>query len=108
MKETTVTPVGFSVGAPNEEALDAGAEPLIQVTLAIGAMLPIAGPDGQPIIFPVENLHFKVDKDSGNQLIQAMQQAVDQLPEQSKSDITIAKSLQGVDQLAEGIGKFRG
>jgi hypothetical protein len=101
MFDITLQAVGLDVAAPDEEALEAGAPPLLNYIIVAGQMLPIQGPDGQPVRIPAAQLRFALPKDVSLDFAQIIADQADKLPDLKESDLIIANNLQGVEGLAK-------
>lgn len=79
----------------------------MHVVMVVGMMLPIAGPDGQPIQAPFGALRFPLSKEFGTQFLTTGLEIAKDLKDAPTAKVDIATSMDGVADLAELAKKFR-
>jgi hypothetical protein len=101
MKDTTVN----TINAQAHLLEDDGRPVAVQLMLVAGTALPLApGPGQPPIMMPTEVFRFPLSKQAAKEFAQQINEAAEQLP--NETDLAIATSLQGVDQLADATQRF--
>jgi hypothetical protein len=109
MFDVSLNAIGIDAVAPDEEQIEAGAPPLVNLVVAAGTPLPFAGPDQQPIVVPTAQFRFNLTKEIALQYAEAIVNAADKLPDAPKeSDLVIAKDPAAANRLAEQMEGFAG
>jgi hypothetical protein len=103
MRETTYHTVGANLLAVDPKGGDEPSE--LHVVLVSGLMLPIAGPDGQPLQVPFEAHKFPLSKEFALNFFQQGLEHSEKLKDAPKVDI--ATNMEGVADLAELAKRFR-
>jgi hypothetical protein len=94
--DMTVRPVDVQIALRDSNG---GEEPNeLQIGVVLGMILPFsAGPNEGPIVAPLGIIRLPMDRDMAEQVGKAILEGAEQLPK--KSNLTVANSLQGVDDL---------
>lgn len=101
MFDIQIQALGLDVQAPDEEALEAGAPPLLNYGIVAALVLPIADQNGQPIRVPAVQIRFGLPKTVSFDYANTIIEEADKVPDLKESDLIVANSLQGVDKLAK-------
>jgi hypothetical protein len=95
------------------QALDIRALPVGEgdehATLVVlsGLQTPFAGPDGQPVALPTKITRVPFNKQAGQDLIDSLQEAVDNLPDpRPASSLFVPGSPADVDRVAQNLKRF--
>lgn len=109
MNDSSFNTLATSIGAPSEEALADGADPVVEIAYTIGIRLPFAGPDGDPIQVPSALHRYRFTREQALKFAQAVTDSAEQLPEENKSaNLVIANNLSAVEQTAEQMTRMTG
>lgn len=103
MEDTTLQVVDIRA-LPVEE----GAEAVV-LAMLVAVQLPIAGPDGQPIIVPTKVYKVPLSKNAAQEVLKTLSEESDKLPEPKRaSGIVVPGSPADVDAMAQNIKRFGG
>lgn len=108
--ETTLNVVGTNLGVPSEEALASGeASPVIEIELIVGQVLPFAaGPGQPPLQVPLGSVRYALGKKPATEFFKSGLKAAEELPEERQSQLEIATSLDGLDEVNDRLRKLKG
>jgi hypothetical protein len=109
MLELGIDTIALDAHAPDAEALQNGAPPLVVCQVIGGSELPFAAPgQDRPMKFPTVAVSYSLTKDAALRFATLVKEHAEALPDERKSGIVTAQSLQGVEQIAQANQKFRG
>jgi hypothetical protein len=106
MLELRLDTMALDVEAPD---LNNGEPALVHCQVLGGTDLPFAEPGTQrPLKIPTVAVSFALTKEAALKFSNMLKEKAEGLPEEVRSSLITAQSLQGVDKLAEVDKKFRG
>lgn len=101
MFDLTLQAIGFDTSSPMDNVLVVG--------MHVGMPLPFAGPDQNPIVAPLGQVKFPMDKTSAVALAGRILEMAEGMPDSNpKSDLIVANSLEGVDKAVELSQRLKG
>jgi len=100
MVDVTLQPLGVNIATPP----DGGTE--LEVIVLAGLFLPFDTGTGQPLPVPFAQIRFPMGRDFALKYAESLKTEAEKLPKQS--DIAVASSLQGIDQIADAERRIRG
>lgn len=106
-----ITVLSASIGAPTEEALEAGIPPHIELAISPGLTLPFANPQtGEPVAIPLGKLRFNFPRDTAIETFEAALKAAQELPEKftPSGKVMVAQNMSAVAAAAEEIKRVTG
>lgn len=107
--ETSLNVVATDVATPTEEALEEGAPPILEVNLVVGLAIPV--PQGGQMGLAqigIGKYTYALPKEAAVEFFKKGLEAAEALPDEQRSKIEIATSLDGVDKVQEQIDHLKG
>lgn len=80
---------------------------LVTLGMMTGLQLPLAGPDGNPIVVPVKIIKVPMNKLTAQALIKSLTEETEKLPDPKRPSNIVRSSPADVDRAAQALGKFR-
>lgn len=108
--DTEVSVLHTQISTPSAEALEAGAEALIELGIITGIMLPIANPQtGQPIVAPTGKYRFSFGREQAIEIFTQALEAAQNLPEapaRPSGKLEVASDMNAVKRAADEINRL--
>ena len=101
--DVSLNVLGTSLAVPDEEALKQGAEPNIEVSLAVALQLPFGQPGGAPMMAHLGNVKYILSRDTAVEFFEKGLEAAQGLPAPSKLTVAQESDMEGIAKAVEGI-----
>lgn len=105
--DATLTVGGLDVAVPNEDAIQNGIKPHVQVVLEVVQPLPLAqGPGQPPVLAHFGTIKFHLGRDQAVEFFKLGLETAEKLPQESQ--LEIATDLSAAEQAAEALKRMQG